>query len=185
MTNYINNALNQDNKTLINKADLALIILDMQQDFMKYLTKSDRNMILSSTLNMLDFGIKNDIPIVLFEYFGHKNTIDEVFEKLRNYNNLQRYIKIEDNGFQYTAIANRMHQENIKKLFFIGINATSCVLRSMRGARANRLEIMTADDVIANGTQIYNGDRNNIRELFNKSKIKYYDSHKEFLDILN
>jgi len=155
------------------KQDLAVVIVDMQQDFLKIISPEKRDRIIRNQIRVIRYCSANEIPIVVLEISKYSDTIAELQEHLVLPLRTRKFQKKVDNGFTNPEIKGYLKGLNIKSLFFMGINADACVMRTAEGGLHSGYDVATAEEVIAQpeywGTYLY-------RKLFGEKGRLYLDA---------
>ncbi len=130
---------------------LAVILIDMQEDFVKDLRAGEAKRIIPNQLEILKYCNQFSIPIVVLELnvqsYGKTNEI--LLNEAKKNHHFRLIGKEYDNGFFKTELDYHLKALGIKKLFIMGINANYCVKETARGAIDNGYKIMTSNEVIS------------------------------------
>jgi len=157
--------------------NLAVIIVDMQRDFLKELPYKEITRILPGQLKVLEYCTTNRIPTIFLEFPQDGPTHKVLKDKASKIYTCATIKKSNNNGFYKTNLEKRLHSLNIKKVCLAGINAHACVIATANGALNAKFEIITSKDII--GSFCKDGLEYTYRWFTRKGK--YYESHQEML----
>jgi nicotinamidase-related amidase len=128
----------------------AVLLIDMQPEFVDGLTSSSKSIIIPSQIAMIRKVRTLNLPFVVLEYVDSGNTIPELTEEIR-YIQTPKYItKSDDDGFKNTDLESYIDGHGVTALLIMGINASSCVFETASHALKLGYEIATSRDLIAN-----------------------------------
>lgn len=129
----------------------AVILVDMQETFVKNLRDGEADRIIPKQLEVLNYCNQFDIPVVVLEMrrweFGE--TIDVLITEARKNFKFHLIGKVYDDGFESTKLHTHLKKLGIKKVFLMGINADFCVIETARGAIDRGYKIITSKEVIS------------------------------------
>ena len=128
---------------------LAVILIDMQTDFVCNLRKDAEKKIVPKHLAILDFCIANDIPLVVAEYRGNGDTLKILDEKVKQVPRHIRITKSSNSAFASTGLEKQLRAWGSKTLLLMGINADFCVRETAQSALSHGFKILTSKDLIA------------------------------------
>lgn len=129
----------------------ALIIIDMQNFFLKNSVNKDIKNLIDNQLKVIEFFNKIKAPIIFLEYQDGKNSRGNILPVLKKQvkNNIT-IKKLSNGGFTKTNLNNLLKDNNTKKLVLMGINANGCVQDTAIGAINRKYEVYSSEDIIAN-----------------------------------
>jgi len=142
------NTFSNHYKDVLTRDELVVILIDMQQLFVKKIKKKNRKRIIENQVFIIRWCVRENIPIVVLEYKGWGKTIDVLTEELKKVRDIRIVSKSYENGFYNTELAYILNEKNVKNLFLMGINASACVRRTANGAIKEGFNIITSNDVI-------------------------------------
>ena len=131
--------------------NIAVMLVDMQEDFVKHLRRGEADRIIPNQLAILKRCRELSIPVVVLELrvkeFG--KTIKILMDEISK--NPSKWVieKDFDDGFYLTNLDSSLKYLNIKKIFIMGINADFCVRDTARTAIKLGYKIVTSGHVIA------------------------------------
>lgn len=114
--------------------DTAVVLIDMQEDFVKELFKEEKGMIISAQKRLLSLCVKYNIPLVVLEYENHKETIPELSEWIEKIKRVEILKKKNDDGFRNTQLDAVLKNFGVKNLLLAGVNTSWCVRETARSA---------------------------------------------------
>lgn len=170
------------------KNSVAILLIDMQDYFLKGIDPAEKEKEIPYQIEVLDYCKKNEIPVFILEYKDYGSTTSILREKLNELTDKTYIIKLNENGFIDTDLADRLNQKGVKNLLLMGINASACVLNTAKGALESGYTIMVSKDLIAdrppsNQWQFY-WDFNESIDWYKKNGI-YQDNYKDLLKIIS
>ncbi len=133
------------------KNNVAVLLIDMQEFFLKRLTTSNRDRIIFNQSKVLDFCLKKHIPVFVLNYKGRGELIKTLREKLGS-----RCIEIAkefNSGFRKTNLEVLLQNIKVKELLLMGINASACVQDNAISALNRGYKIITSGAVIASSSK--------------------------------
>lgn len=157
--------------------DIALLLVDMQNSFLKGMTSKETNRILYPQLNVLDYCIKEDIPVVVLEFISESATHRLIRKKTRKVPRSEKIKKCSDSGFRYTNLAEKLESWKIGCVCLAGINSHACVKSTAKSALEYGLRITTSKDIIGG----FSSDGNATANDWFRKKSTYYENHEEML----
>jgi nicotinamidase-related amidase len=138
------------------KKDIVLIVVDMQDFFLKNFTRSTKDKLIENQIQVIKASIKNHVPIILLEYkaggkLRGKTTrkILEVFKPKPT----SIIVKENNSGFTNTNLDIILKELKAKKLILMGANANACVQDTALGALKRGYKVITSKGVIASGSR--------------------------------
>lgn len=128
---------------------LGVVLIDMQEVFLEELIAGSAEVIIPNQQKVIRICKEMDIPVVVLEYAGWGPTKRELMELVHCNRRSEVLEKNDDNGFSHEGLHVVLKTFGVKSVFFMGINATACVLNTARGALEHGYGIVTAHDVIS------------------------------------
>ncbi len=138
------------------KNNTAVIIVDMQDFFLKNFKSDIRNKLIANQIKVIDFYLKNKTPFVLLEYrcrgIFRGKVIKEIDQRIKGVN--REYIVKENNsGFTNTKLDEILKKWGIRNIVLMGINANGCVQDTAIGAIHRGYKVLTSFDIIASSSR--------------------------------
>jgi nicotinamidase-related amidase len=152
---------------------VAVIIVDMQDFFLKGFPEGKVQELVSNQNKVISFCIKSKIPIFVLEYAKRGETTKPLKSNLKKVSDTAIVKKENNSGFRNTNLHELLQELKVKNIVLMGINASGCVQDTAIGAVKRGYKIITARGVIASNTK---KDAN-----LNTSK-KWYSKNGKFLD---
>ncbi|MBI4152493.1 cysteine hydrolase [Candidatus Woesearchaeota archaeon] len=163
--------------------NLAVLLIDMQGIFLKNISPVERQEEIAYQSDVLDFCRQNNVPLYVLEYQGCGRTMPSLEDKYLQLRDVRRVIKMYDDGFWETNLAEQLHHSGIERLLLMGINASACVRSTAEGALEHGFAIMTSKQLIANPAEADWGYIESI-PWFQEQGI-YRDNYTELLGLLS
>lgn len=133
--------------------DTAVIIVDMQDFFLKNLNKSLYKTLVENQLHVINTCLKNKLPFIILEYkcrgISRGTLIKDLDEKIKNVHK-EVLIKENNSGFTQTKLESILKELRVKKILIMGVNANGCVQDTTIGALKRGFKVITSCGVIAN-----------------------------------
>ena len=132
-------------------SDTAVLIIDMQQFFLKRFDKVIRDELILNHIKFLQFCLKNKMPVITTEYKcrgifrGH---LIPQLEKMIKKNLIASIIKESNSGFVDTNLHTILEKLKIQKIIIIGVNANACVQDTAKGAICRGFKVITSKGLI-------------------------------------
>lgn len=114
--------------------DTAVVLIDMQEYYVKNLLEEEKKLILSAQKRLLSLCTEHDIPLIVLEYENRGETIQELSEFFRKIKDVEIIKKKNDDGFRETQLNEFLKTLGVKNLILTGINASWCVRSTARSA---------------------------------------------------
>ncbi len=121
----------------------------MQSSFTNRLLDNVRTRLVEAQKQILRTCARKDIPIVVLEYWNHKDTINEISRELRLIPRVRFILKRNWDGFQATILNEVLNGFKAESLLFMGVYASGCVLSTASTAVNLGYNIFTSEDLIA------------------------------------
>jgi nicotinamidase-related amidase len=130
----------------------AIILVDMQDFFLKNFKKNVRSKLVDNQLKVLERCKKEKIPLIVLEYktrgIYRGKTTPALSEKIKSiYHNT--IIKENNSGFTNTDLGKTLDDLKIKKLFIMGINANACVQDTAISALKRGYRVIVSKETMA------------------------------------
>lgn len=125
--------------------NLALIIIDMQDSFLKTKEKLE---LIEKQIPVIKFCMMKNIPIAIFEYDGEDTNI-LIKESLLNYTYKKTFIKHTDDAFYVRYFNIWLEINKINTILLMGVNACCCVYDTAKSITKNGFNLITIGDLIA------------------------------------
>lgn len=161
---YINESLlkvidyNQLYKRINSETNIAFLVIDMQKDFLKKIDPEDRKKIVKYQCMMLEYCAQKNIPVMVVKPNNYGNTIEEISDMINKVPNSDTVEKYEHSAFDGTNLHSKLQDKNIKKIYLMGINSMSCVLKTAKHAIEKGYDIATSDRWIAQPRKLKDED---------------------------
>ncbi|MDP7506567.1 MAG: isochorismatase family protein [Candidatus Woesearchaeota archaeon] len=152
---------------------VGALIIDMQPDFLSKIRRSERDVLITSHLEMIKFLAVHNVPIVVLEYNRHGVTQAEISQEVYKLAKYEYITKDHNNGFEEGKLDDRLKAWGIQDLIIIGINATACVKETAKSAVKKGYSIHTARQLIANPS--------NSQKEFRKDVLSWYEDNGVYL----
>lgn len=163
------------------KADsLAVLVIDMQDCWLKDVDEDELEIELPYQADVLDYCKNNNIPVFVIEYKNCGPTTYHLKKKIDLLHERDYITKEGRNAFEDTDLEERLKSASVKTVILMGVYASACVEDTARGALRAGFKIATSKDLIADG-------KNDTREEdigWYKKRGLYKDSYKELLNMI-
>jgi len=112
----------------------------------------ERSRQIRNITEVLKAGVQLQIPAVFVEYDGYGPTIDELTNIYATQNGSRSFLVHKDraNSFEKTNLQAVLEGLDLAFLVMMGLNTSSCVLRTMWSARSLRFAVVTSMDLLSN-----------------------------------
>lgn len=143
----------------IRSGSVAVLIVDMQTEFLKDLARGARQILVSAQVQVIGECAERDIPVIVLEFDKryHGSTVAPIMNALRRVPRVFRLSKDRNDGFTNKDLQTTLEELGIGKIILMGVNATFCVRETAQSAVRKGYQILTADDLIADGSHISAG----------------------------
>lgn len=167
------------------KSDIAVLIIDMQQRWLKEIDISERIMLIESSKAIIEYCCTNSIPIIKVEYDGYGKTIPPIENKLKHTNVIPIQKSCPD-AFDGTDLSTILKDELGRNTFFMmGVYASQCISSTGSGGINSGLRAITAGNVIADdiGTSQHTSQGINcsLEKYYRGLGIGFYTTYNDFL----
>jgi len=140
----------QDGMEPLPYKDLAIVIVDMQEPYVKSVRESEMMLELPNYLDVLDHADRYGVPVFVLENKGSGSTIPKLRNRLARMKTAEEPIKkYFPNGFYKTDFHQRLKEKGIKKLLFMGVYASKCVKETAHVALMQGYEVYTSGQLMA------------------------------------
>lgn len=197
LTFPINNLYYNDNKK-INVEDLAIMVIDMQKEFLDKINNNELKKEIKNQEEVIDFAAKNNIPVYVITYENHGKTISELEDNLKNVKHVLRFNKKEDSAFSNDYLYQSLSYGMRTNLLLMGVNASACVYSTAVAAKYRIFNILTSSDLIADPDFSKNQDSMSAylyeehQKMYGKESRLFYqkqgifkDYYKDLLKLIN
>lgn len=127
----------------------AVLLIDMQPGFLGKMSKK-KTQLVSYQVGFIRECARLDIPVIVLEFAGQGDTLPELMDEVRLVPRNRQMTKLRDDGFMGTCLDRVLRELGVKKLVFMGVNASFCVRKTAESAMELGYEIITGDHLIAN-----------------------------------
>ncbi|PIN93437.1 hypothetical protein COU54_02860 [Candidatus Pacearchaeota archaeon CG10_big_fil_rev_8_21_14_0_10_31_24] len=158
--------------------DLAIIVIDMQEGFLKRISYEELTRILPGQLALLEHCKSKKIPTIFLEYTGEGPTYQVLKDRAKGIPDFEIMTKSDDNGFCQPKLKSKLKRLNVQHICLAGINAEACVKKTAERALSEGLKIISSKDII--GSYNYG-----VVQSTNKWFAKYgthYETHQRMLN---
>lgn len=132
------------------RGSTAVILIDMQEDFVCGLTEHARDKIITGQRRIIQLCVDHDIPFFTVEYQGHGETIPELSEEIEQVKRRWTVLKLSKSAFSQPVLRQILTDLHISQLVLMGVNASLCVFFTARDARDHGYQLITGNELIAN-----------------------------------
>ncbi len=161
--------------------NLAVLLIDMQECFLKNIDYEERMREIPYQIEVLDYCKEKSVPVFVLEYKNKGPTTKVLKEKVDSLEKKVYVTKSYDDGFTCTDLAEQLKVYNINTLLLMGVNATACVVATAYGALNAGFNIMTSKDLIADQSGL--GSEEGVR--WYSTYGVHRDSYKDILDMIS
>jgi nicotinamidase-related amidase len=131
--------------------NIAVILVDMQENFVKKLRKGEQDRIIPNQLAVLRRCRELSIPVVALELrsevFG--KTVEIIRKEVSENPSGCIMEKEYNDGFLKSNLAKHLKSLKVENIFLMGINADYCVRDTAYGAISHGFKIMTGNHVLS------------------------------------
>jgi nicotinamidase-related amidase len=159
------------------KKDIAVIIIDMQDFFLKNFPATISSDFIDNQKKVINLCLKKKMPFVLLEYKAggilRGKTISKL-EKIISDSSKEVIIKESNSGFTKTNLEEILKILKIKKILLMGLNANGCIQDTAIGATHRGYKVITSEGVIASSSR---------KDLtFSKRNKKWFEENTIFFE---
>ena len=171
----------------------AVLLIDMQELFLKDILEEHRKLIVSSQLEVLTYCAETDIPVIVVEYklIVPEKTIECLLDKVQSVPRNRTAIKITDNAMLSGKpnVRRFLRGFDADYLVLMGIYASGCVFSTALTALDKEYKISTSgdlisDDVNSDYVKMYPDNKFPILSdslRFYKNDGDFFDSHQDLI----
>ena len=161
---------------ILDSKNLAVLVVDMQDFFLKKLNLEVRKELISNQQKVVDYCCNNDIKVIFFEYDAGGVPRGHVTRLLKNSvttsAKTMTIIKKNNSGFTKTKLDDILKKLKIKKILIMGVNANGCVQDTSISAIKRGYRVITCNGLIASSSRSdMNLSSNNKRWYVKNTKI--------------
>jgi nicotinamidase-related amidase len=159
----------QNNKPSV-KMNPALLIIDVQKQYIPYMSKDDRDM----ALEMMNWAMwafrENDLPVIRIYHTDPEwgpppgTPMFEFHDSLKVKEADPKIIKTYPSSFTKTSLDSLLQVNSINTLFLCGLSSVGCVLSTYMDATSHDYKAFLVKDALLSHKEEYT---NNIEEIFN------------------
>ncbi len=167
-------------------ADIAVVIVDMQEFFLKDFSVSDRDRFIKNQLAIIDQCLLRRTPFVLLEYMtngiNRGKTIQKISNKIKG---VAKKIIIKENngGFTDTNLDEVLKDFGVKNILLMGLNANGCIQDTAIGAINRNYKV-----IIVEGTTASSSRKDLLMSRNNKKwfmgNTQFFESPNDFLSLM-
>jgi len=161
---------------IIDSGNTAVLVVDMQYGSGLFFHKDHWNELIKNQVAILEFCKKNDIPAYLLEMRTYGETVASIWDAFIKVPRAAYLFRKEyGDAFYKTDVRKVLREWNISKVFISGVNASVCVYQTAIGAKKSGLDVITADNVIADSPvdYMFTGEIPNPAPEFERKGILY------------
>ncbi|MFA7315881.1 MAG: isochorismatase family cysteine hydrolase [Candidatus Paceibacterota bacterium] len=171
-----------------NKNHRAVVLIDMQDFFLKHFSFSIYKDLIKNQSKVIDVCEKYNIPLIVLEYkcrgiFRGKTT-DKLHKKIKNLKEAKILIKMSNSGFTDTPLDALLKESKINELVLMGINANACVQDTAIGALKRGFKVSTSQDIIANSSSGKNQILSKRNKEWYKKNTNFFINFEDFLSYI-
>jgi nicotinamidase-related amidase len=177
---------NKNNNKSINqyKDNFGVVVIDMQEEFIKHLTKEEREDLIKSQVDFLNYCCKKNYPIFFIEYVGSKKTIKEIDDVKKQFQNWYVFKKTDNGGFKNKKFEKQIDDLGLEYLCFMGGNAIACMRDTIEPAMKRNKKIILAKNLVYVQENPNKKEVDSFYDLI-KEKGTYAEHHKDLKKILD
>lgn len=135
----------------------AAVIIDMQPEFLCEVKWSAKRAMILKQTEVIRYCSSHNIPVVLVEYDGYRETVEELRREVMNAPKWVALKKTANDAFGSSDLEDYLNKNGINGLLFMGVYACACVYQTAKSAVEKKFEIASAKGLIsdANGKPDY------------------------------
>lgn len=138
--------------------DLALLLIDMQSPFMYQVEKDTLDIILSNQKELISICRQKRIPVILIEYYAYGETCKDLRDHAKGCIT-KTFEKKQDSAFSSREFTSYLKLGGIKNILISGLFGNACVYATSLSATKNGYAVITAEDLIAMNSHLYQEQR--------------------------
>ncbi|MBI5126601.1 MAG: cysteine hydrolase [Candidatus Taylorbacteria bacterium] len=136
------------------KKNIAVIIIDMQDFFLRNFPVSISNKLLDNQKEIINICVIKKLPFILLEYKAGGIIRGETTLKLRKLlKNSKVIIKANNSGFTHTNLDEILRDVHIGTVLLMGLNANGCIQDTSIGALHRGYKVITSKGIIASSSR--------------------------------
>lgn len=168
------------------KKNTAVIIIDMQDFFLKNFPTPISNELVEKQKRVILFCLRKKMPFILLEYKAggvfRGRTVSRI-KKIINNSVKEVLIKENNGGFTNTDLDKTLKNLNIGTLLLMGLNANGCVQDTAIGAIHRRYKVITSEGIIASSSRKDLSLSKNNGNWFKKNTI-FFKNHNDLVNYI-
>jgi nicotinamidase-related amidase len=133
-------------KRNVNNNDLAIIVIDMQEEFLG--TIYERERLIAAQQEVLRYAIREDVPVAVLEFIDCGPTIDKIKNKVRNVPRHAYIPKRGSSGFYETDLGTQLHAWVRRTLLLMGNYGSGCVYMTAMDGLDKGFTVVTHEKLI-------------------------------------
>ncbi len=128
----------------------AILVIDMQSQFLESIPPETRNRQVKSIANLLRVGVDKKIPVFFIEYLGVGQTLPELTELVPKDQRVILTKRCDDAFQENVCLANLYPSKHTAKTLIVsGIYASACVYDTVESALKRRFRVLSSADLIS------------------------------------
>lgn len=171
-------------KPKIEVRSLAVLVIDMQDSFLKDVNKKELETELPYQAEVLNYCKDNNIPVFVIEYEHCGPTTAYLSNKLKDMPKKEYVTKTSRSAFERTNLEEKLKASGVDTLILMGVYASHCVKGTAESALGAGFDIVTSKDLIADKKNSDNHKPEENVEWYKKHGA-YFDSYKKLLSRIN
>lgn len=128
--------------------NLAVLLIDMQEDFLKNFKTEFRAKMISAQAKALKLCIENNLSLVLIKFCDFGEIDSALLKEIEHYKNQFLVLKYHDNAFYETDLESILRRLRVKTLFVMGINTSYCVYSTVVAGKGKGYKIITSEELV-------------------------------------
>ncbi|MEK7126224.1 MAG: isochorismatase family protein [Patescibacteria group bacterium] len=145
------------------------VLIDMQKAFVDKVENERRNTLIEAQISVIRYCVAKDVPLIVLEYLGQGTTIEELrSEYIDRVPRVTVITRDEYDGFYRTELERILDSLRADSLLFMGISASCCVRHTAQTAICKKFRVITATDLIADGSNVVGNTSGTERWFRNK-----------------
>ncbi len=147
-------------------AKTGVLIIDMQDFFLKLLPESNKNRLISSQRRVLRTAQMLDMPVALIEFQGFGRSHPDIRSHYRTTKRKTQISKESPSAFSATSLCDWLRAQEVSDLHLMGIWADYCVRDTANDAIAMGFRLSSSRDVLEGMGSYW---KENTQELFTRN----------------
>lgn len=131
---------------------LGIVYIDPQYAFFAMVADEEFESDFNNQKEVLKLASENDIPTAVFLYKDVGFISSKVSDNIYQVPDFEIFMKDNDDGFNHYLYGQYpsgwFRERGVTTLYFMGVNTSACVRRSLFGAYEKDFEVMTSRDVV-------------------------------------